>query len=507
MNYVIGVDLGTSATKTILVDENGKICADSEYSYRMYEPQNGWAEQDPKDWAEAVLSTIKDVVEKSRVKPEEVAGIGLSGQMHGLVMLDDRNKPIGRTILWCDQRSSEQADEMLSLMPMEKWLDISANPPIAAWTAAKILWVRENRPEAFARCRHILLPKDYIRFVLTGVYATDVSDASGMQILDVRNRCWSDEILKVLDIDPDMLGKLHESNEVTGHLLPEIAELCGLTTETKVVAGGSDNACAAIGSGVVREGQAFVTLGTSSVVYSHFDHYLSVENGGLHVCCCAVPGCWHSMGGPMAAGLSMEWFKDNFCQNLEQRAKESGKSFFSFMTEQIQEIPIGSDHLIYLPFLMGERTPHMDPYYRGAFLGLNTVHTQAHLLRAIMEGIGFCLADCNDLLKKEGVNITSLRVCGGGSANPVYRQILADLFRCNIFTLKDNTGAALGAAILAGTGCGIFPDIREACDQFVKTEERIPFNEQEADIYEKYHRIYDDMYFSLKNSFKKLAEI
>lgn len=507
MKYVLGIDLGTSATKTILVDENGVTRASAEYSYPMYQPHNGWAEQEPADWKKAVLTTIKQVVQKSGVKPEEVTGIGLSGQMHGSVLLDENNEPLGRTILWCDQRSSAQAEEMLQLLPMEKWLEISANPPLAAWTAAKMLWIRENEPEKYAKCRHLLLPKDYIRFVLTGEFATDVSDATGMQMLDVKNRCWSDEILKALNIDKGILGKLYESQEVTGYLLPEIAEECGLSTKTAVAAGGSDNACAAVGTGVVNEGQAFVTLGTSAVVYSHFDHYISVPDGGLHVCCCAVPGCWHSMGGPMSAGLSIEWFKDRFCQDLVQKAKEENRSFYDMLTEITDEIPIGSERLIYLPFLMGERTPHMDPLYRGAFLGLNTVHTQAHMLRAIMEGVSYCLADCNNMLKEEGIHVTSMRACGGGSRSIVYRKMLADLFECDIHTLGEEGGAAYGAAILAGVGTGIYPSVREACGRFIKEKDTVSCNPEDAELYKKYHRVYDHMYEALKADFTELAKL
>ncbi len=507
MKYVLGIDLGTSATKTILVDENGMTRASAEYSYPMYQPHNGWAEQDPADWKKAVLTTIKQVVKKSGVAPEEVAGIGLSGQMHGSVLLDENNEPLGRTILWCDQRSSAQADEMLELLPMEKWLEISANPPLAAWTAAKMLWIRENEPEKYAKCRHLLLPKDYVRFVLTGEFATDVSDATGMQMLDVKNRCWSDEILKALNIDKGILGKLYESQEVTGYLLPEIAEECGLSTKTAVVAGGSDNACAAVGTGVVNEGQAFVTLGTSAVVYSHFDHYISVPEGGLHVCCCAVPGCWHSMGGPMSAGLSIEWFKDRFCQDLVQKAKEENRAFYDMLTEMTDAIPIGSERLIYLPFLMGERTPHMDPLYRGAFLGLNTVHTQAHMLRAIMEGVSYCLADCNNMLKEEGIHVTSMRACGGGSRSIVYRKMLADLFECDIHTLGEEGGAAYGAAILAGVGTGLYPSVREACGRFIKEKDTVSCNPKDAELYKKYHRVYDHMYEALKADFTELAKL
>lgn len=507
MKYVIGIDLGTSATKTILVNEDGETIATAEYSYPMYQPHNGWAEQDPEDWKKAVLTTVSQVVAESAVNPADVTGIGLSGQMHGSVLIDENGETIGRTILWCDQRSAKQVDEMLEALPMEKWLDITANPPLAAWTAAKILWIRENEPEKFAKTRHVLLPKDYIRLVLTGVYATDVSDATGMQLLDVKNRCWSDEVLDALKIDKSLLGELHESQEITGHLLPEIAEQVGLTTATAVVAGGSDNACAAVGTGVVNEGQAFVTLGTSAVVYTHFDHYVKVPEGGLHVCCCAVPGGWHSMGGPMSAGLSIEWFKDKFCQNLIQKAKSEGKNFYSMLTEITDAVPIGSERLIYLPFLMGERTPHMDPLYRGAFLGLNTVHTQAHMLRAIMEGISYCLADCNDMLKEQGIEVRSLRACGGGSRSIVYRKMLAALFRCDIHMLGGEGGAAFGAAILAGVGTGVWSTIQETCARFIHENDTVSFTEEDAETYQKFHRIYDQMYESLKGNFAELAKL
>lgn len=507
MKYVLGVDLGTSATKTILVDENGVTIASKEYAYPMYQPHNGWAEQDPHDWRQAVLETISQIVKETGVDAEEVVGIGLSGQMHGCVMLDEKGEPLGRTILWCDQRSDKQVDEMLELLPMEKWLEISANPPLAAWTAAKILWIRENQPEIYEKCRHILLPKDYIRYVLTGEFATDVSDATGMQLLDVEHRCWSKEILEALMVDESMLGKVYESQEITGYLLPEIAKECGLTVKTAVVAGGSDNACAAVGTGVVSEGQAFVTLGTSSVVYTHFDRYIKVPEGGLHVCCCAVPGCWHSMGGPMSAGLSVEWFKDKFCQDLVQKAKEENRSFYDMVTELADQIPIGSERLIYLPFLMGERTPHMDPLYRGAFLGLNTVHSQAHMLRAIMEGVVYCLADCNNMLKEQGIEVNTLRVCGGGSRSIVYRKMLSALFRCDIHRLDKEEGAAYGAAILAGAGTGLYSSIQEACNSFIKEKDTTSFTLEDADKYQQYHQIYDEMYEALKSSFTKLARL
>ncbi|WP_128330798.1 xylulokinase [Apibacter sp. HY039] len=505
--YVIGVDLGSSATKTVLINEQGKTIATAKQLYSMNQPKNGWAEQSPQVWKEAVLSTIQEVVKKSGVKSEDILGIGLSGQMHGLVMLDEQNNLISDAIIWCDQRSSQEAEEMLDLMPMEKWIEISANPPLAGWTAAKIVWVRKNLPENYSRCKHILLPKDYIRYILTGKFATDVSDASGMQLLDVKNRCWSEEIINVLQIDPKLLADVYESQEITGYLLPEIADKCGLTVNCAVVAGGSDNACAGIGTGVVRQGQAFTSIGTSAVLYSHLDEYTEIPSGGLHLCCSAVPGCWHTMGGPQSGALSIEWFKNKFCLDLVEKAEQEGITFYDAMMNMVQTVPIGSEKLIYLPFLMGERTPHIDPLYRGAFLGLNVVHTQAHMLRAIMEGITYCLADCNNLLKEQGVSLVSVRACGGGSRSPVWRKMMAALYECEVCTLENEEGPAYGAAILAGTGVGIYSSVQDACDQFIKEKDSLLPDLEDSVVYKKFHTVYDSMCDSLRADFTALAKL
>ena len=507
MKYVIGIDLGTSATKTILVDQSGSIIASAAMSYPMYQPDNGWAEQDPLDWKRAALQTVKEVVERSGADPEDVVSIGLSGQMHGLVMLDDNNEILRRSIIWCDQRASAQVDEMRSLMPEEKWIEITANPPIAGWTAAKILWVREHEKELFDRCRHILLPKDYVRFVLTGIFASDVSDGSGMQLMDVRNRCWSGEVLDILGISRSLLGDLHESVDVIGNLLPEAAQACGLTTGTVVVAGASDNACAALGTGIVREGQAFTSIGTSAIVYTHLDQYRSVPEGGLHLCCCAVPGCWHTMGGPQSAGLSMEWFREKFCGDLAVKAREENREFFDYATDMVRKIPAGSERLIYLPFLMGERTPHLNAWYRGGLVGLNVIHSQAHVLRAIMEGVAFCLQDCNVMLKELGVQVTMMRACGGGSKSPVWRQILADVFETDIHTLAQEEGPAFGAAVLAGVGAGVYPSVEEACDAFIRENEITCHDGETSAVYRKYHKIYDHVYEGLKDSLRELYQM
>lgn len=507
MPYVIGIDLGTSSTKANMMNEDGVIVATDSQQYGTYQPHNGWAEQSPLDWKNAVLSTLKNVVKQANVNKEEILGIGLSGQMHGLVMLDKDDEPMGRAIIWSDQRSGDQLDKMFEILPLSKWMEITANPPLAPWTAAKILWTRENEPDKYKECKHILLPKDYIRFVLTGDYATDVSDASGMQLLDVKNRCWSDEILDALNIDKSLLGTVYESQEITGTLKKEIADYCGLSENTKVVAGASDNASAAIGTGVINEGEAFVSIGTSAIVYTHLDNYIEIPEGSLHICCSAVPGCWHSMGGPQSAGLSLEWFKNNFCTNYESEAKALGMDVYSYMNKKISQVPIGSDKLIFLPFLMGERTPHMNPKLRGAFIGLNTIHGQEHMLRGIMEGVGYSLADCNNIIKDMGIPVNSMKACGGGAKSDIWLEILSDLFECNIKTLKQDEGAASGACILSGVATGVFESIQDACDKVVKEKKTIYYNQEDTKTYKKYHTLYTKLYYDLKGDFELLTDI
>ena len=313
MAYIIGVDCGTSGTKTVLFDENGRVIASATAEYPMYQPKNGYAEQDPAHWAAAMLDTVRAVVSKSGVNKDEIKGIGISGQMHGLVMLDKDNNVLRNAIIWCDQRTAAEADEMNRIIGREKLIEITANPALTGWTAAKILWVKNNEPEIFEKCRHILLPKDYLRFILTGEYATEVSDASGMQLLDVPNRCWSSEICQRLGIDMELLARVYESCEVTGVLRADIAEQLGLNAGTIVVGGAGDNAAAAIGTGVCAEGRAFTTIGTSGVVFAHTPSVSIDPEGRVHTCCAAVPGEWHIMGVTQAAGLSLKWFRDNFC--------------------------------------------------------------------------------------------------------------------------------------------------------------------------------------------------
>jgi len=361
MAYLVGIDIGTSGTKTVLFDEKGTVIADALMEYPMYQPQNGWAEQLPSDWWQAVSGTLKAVLEKSGVSAGDISGIGLSGQMHGLVMLDEKDQVIRPSIIWCDQRTAAECAEITDKVGAKRIIEITANPALTGFTASKILWVRNNEPENYARCKKILLPKDYIRLMLTGEYATEVSDASGMQLLDIGKRAWSDEVLQKLDIDKALLAKVYESPEVSGRINSSAAALTGLKEGTPVVGGAGDNAAAAVGTGVVLEGQAFTTIGSSGVVYAHTNEMHIDPDGRVHTFCCAVPGCWHVMGVTQGAGLSLKWFRDNFCQAEIETAGQMGVNPYFLMDKQAESVPVGAERLLFLPYLMGERTPHLDP--------------------------------------------------------------------------------------------------------------------------------------------------
>ena len=465
MKYVLGIDLGTSGTKTVLFDQNGKGIASATVEYPLYQPQNGWAEQDPADWANAALATIQSVLKQSGVNPEDVVSLGISGQMHGLVMLDEDNQVIRRSIIWADQRTAKECEEITEKVGYDTLIRITANPALTGFTLSKVMWVRKHEPDNYARCRHILLPKDYVRFVLTGDYATEVSDASGMQMLDVPNRCWSQELLELLDIDPALLPKVYESCEVTGHISAEAAAKTGLSEKTLVVGGAGDNAAAAVGTGVVEDGKAFTTIGTSGVVFAHTDQLAIDPKGRVHTFCCAVPGAWHVMGVVQAAGLSLKWFRDNFCAAEMEAAKQMGVDAYELTNKEAAESPIGANKLLYAPYLMGERTPHLDADCRGMFFGLSAMHQRRDLLRAVMEGVTYSLNDCLSILAGMGVAPETMLACGGGGKSPFWRQMLADVMNCPVATTVNTEGPALGVAILASVGAGLYPSVQEACRQ------------------------------------------
>ena len=506
MKYTLGIDIGTSGTKTVLFDVHGKKLASSTVEYPLYQPKNGWAEQDPADWWNAVTQSAKAVMAESGVNPADVAGIGLSGQMHGLVMLDENNQVLRNSIIWCDGRTGEECVQIESIIGRKRLIEITANPALAGFTASKIMWVKNHEPEIWDKCRHILLPKDYIRFMLTGEYATEVSDASGMQLLDVPGRCWSEEVLEKLGIPGEYLGKVYESPDVTGYTTEAAAELCGLNAGIPVVGGAGDNAAAAVGLGVVRDGRAFTTIGTSGVVFAHKSDISIDPEGRVHTFCCAVPGAWHIMGVTQAAGLSLRWYRDNFCSDEIAEAEKRGCAPYDVMTEEAAGIPIGADKLLYLPYLMGERTPHLDTNARGAFIGLSAVHTRQHMIRAVLEGVTYSLRDCVGIIDGMGALPSEMQICGGGGKSAFWRQMLADAFDMPVIRAENDEGPALGVAILAMVGAGLYPSVEEACDAIIRERDRTVPNCDRAAEYKKFYGIYTNIYSGLKETCQKLAD-
>mgnify|MGYP004628896463 CR=1 FL=1 len=478
MKYLIGIDIGTSGTKTVKFDVDGNITKSKTAEYSISQPQNGWAEQDPEIWVKAAFETLE------HVGLNNVAGIGLSGQMHGLVMLDENNEVIRPAILWCDQRTSDECNEITEDIGREKLFEITASPAMTGFTLSKIMWIKKHEPDNFERCRHILLPKDYIRFKLTGEFATDFSDASGTQLLNIKNRCWSDELLDKFGINKKILPKLYESCEITGYY-----------KDIPVVAGGGDNACTAVGCGTIKNGRAFTTIGTSGVVYAHTNTPVIDYAGRTHTFCSAVPNEWHIIGVTQAAGLSLKWFRENFVKDLS----------YADIDEIVKKVPVGAEKLLYLPYLMGERTPYLDSNARGVFFGISSIHKKEHFLRSIMEGVSYSLRDCLEVLKDNNVSVRDMTIIGGGSKSGVWREILSGVFNLPIKTSNCSDGAALGAAILAGVGVGIYESIDAACESIVKYSSLS--KEDNPEEYDKFYALYRKLYFSLKNDFRELMRL
>lgn len=508
MCYVIGIDLGTSGTKTVLFDKTGKAVASASREYQMQQPQNGWAEQNPADWWQAAVETLQEVVNKAAVPAEQISALGISGQMHGLVMLDEQGEVLRPAILWCDQRTAAECEELTQLVGRRRLIEITANPALTGFTASKILWVQKHEPEIYAKCKHILLPKDYLRYKLSGDFATEMSDASGMQLLDVPNRCWSGEILEKLKIDKALLAKLYESPDVTGYVSSAAAKITGLSVKTAIVGGAGDNAAAAIGTGVVESGKAFTTIGTSGVVYAHTNEPIIDPKGRVHTFCCAVPNAWHVMGVTQGAGLSLQWFCRQFCQAEKSQAEKENRDVYQIMDEQAAQISIGAERLIYLPYLMGERTPHLDPDCRGAFFGLSAMHTRAHLIRSVLEGVSYSLYDCVLILQQMGIEPKTMLVTGGGGKSALWRQMLSDIFELPVSTTASSEGPALGAAVLAAVGAGIYPNVQKACKEMVRhnpqTQKPTIANTKK---YRSYHKLYQSLYKSLKQNYIDLSKL
>lgn len=507
MRYVIGVDIGTSGTKTVLFDEKGNAVSSFLVEYPLYQPKIGWAEQEPEDWWNATYTSINSVIKQSGVNPADIKGIGLSGQMHGLVMLDKDGEVLRKSIIWCDQRTTAEADELTEKVGKERLVEITGNPALTGFTAAKILWVQKNEPELYAKTAKILLPKDYIRYKLTGEYATEVSDASGMQLMDIKNRCWSDEVLEKLNIDKNLLGKMYESCEVTGKIHQEAAKLTGLNEGTIVVGGAGDQAAGAVGNGIVKTGIVSSTIGTSGVVFAHMDNIQIDKDGRVHTLCHAVPGKWHVMGVTQGAGLSLKWYRDNFCHAEMDAADGMEVDPYYLMDKQAEKIAPGCEGLIYLPYLMGERSPHNDPNAKGVFFGLSAKHTKYDMLRAVMEGVSYSLNDCMSVIKEMGIDASEVRASGGGGKSKLWRQMQADMFGCDINTINVSEGPALGVALLAAVGAGIYNSVPEACEAAISVKDTMKPIQENVETYKNYFPVYQNIYKALKPQFSAAADL
>ncbi len=507
MQYLLGIDIGTSGTKTVLFDTLGNTVASDLSEYPMYQPHSGWAEQDPEDWWRAVYTTINNVILKSGVASSDIKGIGLSGQMHGAVLLDKDNRVLRKAIIWCDQRTAKECGQITSLVGKERLISITANPALTGFTASKILWVRNNEPEIFEKVKKILLPKDYIRLMLTGEFATEVSDASGMQLMDIPARKWSGEVLEKLQLDKGLLAEMYESQEISGKVSSRAAELTGLKEGTPVAGGAGDQAAGAVGNGIVKPGVISSTIGTSGVVFAYMDR-VSIDPGGrVHTFCHAVPNTWHIMGVTQGAGLSLKWYRDNFCIEEKRTAELIGIDPYVLMDREAEKVAAGSEGLVYLPYLMGERTPHLDPNARGVFFGISARHEKPAFIRAIMEGVVYSLKDCLEIIKEMGVNITEVRASGGGGKSPLWRQLQADAFGSDITTINSAEGPALGVALLAGVGTGIYGSVAEACDAVISVKSRQAANMELNSVYNGYYRLYGSLYNALKENFTQLSKL
>lgn len=508
MKYLLGVDLGTSGTKTVLFDETGKSIASKTIEYPLYQPKNGWAEQDPQDWYNAAVTSIKSVLEQSKIDAHDVAGLAIAGQMHGLVMLDKDGKVLRKSILWCDARTSKQCDEITERVGKNRLIEINANPALSGFTAPKILWVRENEPEIYNQCATILLPKDYVRYMLTGVKAMEISDASGTNLLDIKKREWSDEILEKLHINKDWMPPIIESCAVAGRITEEAAAATGLVAGTIVAGGAGDNAAAALGTGVCRDGQAFVTLGTSGVVFAHTSKVSIDPLGRVHTFCAAVPGTWTAMSCTLAAGLSLRWARDELYTAEHSQCQQDGTDAYDLMTKEAATVPSGSDGLIYLPYLMGERSPVLDAEARGVFFGLSARHKKAHLTRAVLEGITLSQRHNLEVLHEMDIVPDTLTACGGGGRSPFWRQMLADILKCKVTTIASKEGPALGAAVLASVAAGIYSSVEEAVDKLVVAgEDKAEPNAAEVCRYDEIYNLYQSLYPAMRPSFHKLATL
>jgi len=508
MGVYLGVDIGTSGTKTLAIKEDGTLLGSATEEYPLSSPRPGWSEQEPEHWWKATIDSVNAVLKVGKIKPDDVKGIGLSGQMHGSVFLNKKNEVIRPALLWNDQRTAAECDEIEKLAGgRKKLIQMVANPALTGFTAPKILWLRNNEPKNFDKTAQVLLPKDYVRFRLTGEFATEVSDASGTLLLNVKKRNWSKKLLAKLDLSKDLLPKVYESEEVSGQLTSEAAKLLGLNEGTPVVGGGGDQAASAIGNGIVRKGILSATMGTSGVVFAHSDEIQYDPSGRVHTFCHAVRDKWHIMGVVLSAGGSLQWYRNQLCQEEIAQAKQDKVDPYELITQAAAECPAGSEGLFFLPYLTGERTPHADPNARGAWVGLSLRHGKGHMGRAVMEGATYAMRDSLEIIKGLDVPVKEIRLSGGGARSEFWRQMQADIYGHKCVTINAEEGPAFGVALLAAAGTGAYQDVVEACAATIETVTETKPVGKTKKVYNKHYPIYGDLYQSLKGDYAKIAKI
>ncbi len=506
MPYYLGIDVGTSAVKALLIDEKGTIAGSSSHACSLRQPFIGWAEQDPEEWWTATVAAVKSLL-AGGADPGQIKGIGLTGQMHGLVALDTNHDVLRPAIIWCDQRTAKEAAAITSKIGDSRLLNVTGNLALTGFTAAKILWVKNNEPAVFEKIHKILWPKDYIRFRLSGELSTDISDASATNLLDIRTGKWSREIAGDLGIPFEYLPPVSNSSELSAKVSARGAEETGLAMGTPIAGGAGDQIAGAVGSGIVQEGLASSVIGSSGVVITQTDKLAIDDRCRVHTFCHAIPGKWCVLGVTQGAGLSLKWLKENCCGAEDYLGQHLGDSPYAIMGREAGRAPVGSQGLIFLPYLMGERTPHLDPDAKGVFFGISAKTTHNDLIRAVMEGVAYSLKNCFDLVVQLGLDVNEVRVSGGGGRSEVWRQIQADVYGCDVTTLVNDEGPSFGAAILAAVGAGEYAGIQQASSHLVRRMDvQKPLTEN-TKTYRKYYEIYCDLYGLLAEPFKRLAQI
>lgn len=496
LQYTLGLDIGTSAVKALLMNQNGEIIAENNEEYPLFTPNPGWAEQNPEDWWQASQKVIKDLIIENEINNLKIKAISFSGQMHSSVFLDKNLEVIRPAILWSDTRTSAECDEIYERVGGVKELaKLVSNPALEGFTAPKILWLRNNEPENYKKLKKVLLPKDYIRYKLSGKLGMDLSDAAGTLLCDVKAESWSAEIMEKLELEQSIMPPVLKSIDIVGSITSEAAEKTGLSVFTKVVAGGADNACGAVGSGIIKAGRVMASLGSSGVVVAQTDQAEADPEGRIHLFNHAVPGSYYMMGVMLSAGMSFKWLKEElFNDQLD----------YEQLNKEAAAVEAGSKGLIFLPYLYGERTPHADADARGVFFGISGKHKRAHFIRSVMEGVSFGLRDSLELIKARGVEIEEIRLIGGGAKSELWQQITADIFGEKISLLNIEQGPAFGAAIIAGVGAEVFSDFQTIIEELVDVVKIVEPIAENVKKYNKNYKIYQNLYGNLKESFKDL---